>query len=213
MQQELIYNTKWDYLVILDACRYDLFREHIKNYLTGNLTKAITLANRTIDWFNLTFTRPLPVIYYSANANIRNQGSVFKVKEVWRDKDWLNPSLLTDIIISECPKKAIIHYVQPHISNLNFPDIQFKLYIKTVILRKLTPEKIKSEYIKNLNLVLKECVRLFSKFSSKQIIMTSDHGDMLGEDQLYFHEYSTDLYHPILREIPWFEVKGIVESR
>lgn len=60
-------------------------------------------------------------------------------------------------------------------------------------------------YIRNLKIVLKECAKLASRLPGSSVI-TSDHGELLGEDGLYGHE--TYFNHPILRIVPWFEIRS-----
>jgi len=213
-QDFLIYNSDWDYLVILDACRYDYFEEYYPRFLNGELIKAISKANRTKDWVEETFRKFMPAMYYTANPTINaiDHGDKFLgVKEIWRGR-WNNeletvmPVSVNEIIRDEKPCKAIIHYLQPHFSTANFPLQTFSLYNKTVYKENMSIEQLKHEYCKNLTLGLDGVKQLISE-TNKKIIVTSDHGEMLGEDQLFFHEYSTHLYHPILREVPWFLVK------
>jgi hypothetical protein len=63
-------------------------------------------------------------------------------------------------------------------------------------------------YRENLELVLDDVARLFDIFDGK-IVLTSDHGEMLGErggllpTRKYGHPPSIPA--PKLREVPWFE--------
>lgn len=66
-------------------------------------------------------------------------------------------------------------------------------------------ETLKESYKKNLQFALESVGRLVDKLDS-WIVVTSDHGEMLGEDNLYGHFKSSD--RPILREVPWLEVNS-----
>ncbi|KXB08440.1 hypothetical protein AKJ55_01030 [candidate division MSBL1 archaeon SCGC-AAA382M17] len=66
-------------------------------------------------------------------------------------------------------------------------------------------EKLKGFYRKNLEFALKECQKLSDRLPGK-IVITADHGELLGEDGKYSHPPT--LKHPILREVPWFEVSN-----
>lgn len=44
----------------------------------------------------------------------------------------------------------------------------------------------------------------FQKHLSGRIIITSDHGDLLGENRCYSHPPKTD--NPILLEVPWLVI-------
>ena len=43
MDRVEIVKEKWDYLIILDACRYDYFQDVYKKYLQGELFKKIKI--------------------------------------------------------------------------------------------------------------------------------------------------------------------------
>lgn len=57
-------------------------------------------------------------------------------------------------------------------------------------------------YRKNLEFALESVSKLVSKIEGKTIV-TSDHGDYLGEEGKYGHEVTGDIF---LREIPWMMV-------
>ncbi|MFX0138800.1 MAG: hypothetical protein ACFFDN_34485 [Candidatus Hodarchaeota archaeon] len=63
-------------------------------------------------------------------------------------------------------------------------------------------------YEENLKIVLENVSMLIKKsFSNKTIIITSDHGELLGENNYYGHP--SKIKHPVLNEVPWFRVQGI----
>lgn len=63
---------------------------------------------------------------------------------------------------------------------------------------------LRKAYEENLRLVLEEVVKVVEKLPG-EIIVTADHGEFLGERDLYSHlAWSND---PILREVPWLEVE------
>ncbi|MHC4789903.1 MAG: hypothetical protein ACYS8Y_00460, partial [Planctomycetota bacterium] len=128
-----IMHEQWDYLIVLDACRYDYFEQVWQKYLSGDLTKKISIGSGTKEWRNKSFTQYYDdVIYISANPYINSLAPVkgflaknyfFKIYDLWLD-DWNNqkgtvlPETVTkkaiDIIKANSSKRAIIHYIQPH---------------------------------------------------------------------------------------------------
>ncbi len=65
-------------------------------------------------------------------------------------------------------------------------------------------EKLREAYEENLRLALKEVAKVVESLPGK-IIVTADHGEFLGERDLYSHlSWSEDL---ILREVPWLEAE------
>ena len=124
----------WDYLIILDACRYDYFQKVYGNYLRGKLRKARSPASATSEWLKKTFTRRYnDVVYVSANPYINSRGVdvvgfdardyFHTIIDVW-DFGWneavgtvppeeVNAAAI-DAKLTHPDKRLIIHYLQPH---------------------------------------------------------------------------------------------------
>ncbi len=125
-----VMDEKWDYLIILDACRYDYFKK--LNDTPGNLEKKISRGSDTGNWKKRNFNKKYPnTVYVTANPQL----SKVKLKDdlgfvpfpyienVWDygwDEYWdtVPPKEVTRAAIKirkEYPeKRMIIHYVQPH---------------------------------------------------------------------------------------------------
>jgi len=58
-----IMEEEWDYLIILDACRYDYFSAFWKNYFDGELEKRVSLGSCMLEWCLKSFKGYYPVIY------------------------------------------------------------------------------------------------------------------------------------------------------
>jgi len=128
-----IIEQAWDYLIILDACRYDYFERLHGEYLDGKLEKRLSVGSSTNEWRDKSFPDYYDdIVYISANPQICAESAVYgytagrhfcEVHEVWRDRWDRNmgtvlPETLTDTaieIISGRPhRRFIIHYLQPH---------------------------------------------------------------------------------------------------
>lgn len=133
-QKFKILKEEWDYLIILDACRYDYFKSEYRKYLTGSLEKVYSVASETAEWLNKVFKgRYDNVVYVSANPYVNSKGvsvkgfdarkHFYKVIDVW---DWGWDKKLQTVHPREVNKAAliaaklyprkrlIIHYMQPH---------------------------------------------------------------------------------------------------
>ncbi len=66
----------------------------------------------------------------------------------------------------------------------------------------VTNEDIQRGYVDNLEIALKQ-IRRLARCVDCPVVITADHGEFLGEYGQYDHP---DVLHPILREVPWFEV-------
>jgi len=126
-------DENWDYLIILDACRYDYFAKTHGDYLVGHLSKRVSLGSSTPAWFLANFAKyHSDVIYVSGNPHINGKVPVkgidarknfSKIVNVW-DFGWDNvlgtvpPEAINHAAIETAEafpnKRLIIHYVQPH---------------------------------------------------------------------------------------------------
>ena len=125
-----VVEENWDYLIILDACRYDVFKE--LNTIPGKLEKKISLGSSTPEWLKKNFDGYYEdIVYVSANPRIshvefdgfKGTDHFYKVENVW-DYGWredlgtVPPEEVTKAAIrvkEKYPdKRLIIHYIQPH---------------------------------------------------------------------------------------------------
>lgn len=72
------------------------------------------------------------------------------------------------------------------------------------VLRDVGEEGLKDAYRENLVIVLESVSDLVDELEGKTVI-TSDHGELLGEAGYYGHSYVPD--HPKIRNVPWFVVE------
>lgn len=140
MARTNVIKEQWDYLIILDACRYDYFEQIYRKYIQGELAKKITAGTSTNEWRDNSFPDYYDdVVYISANPQFTRTSRVYgfvagehfhKVYEVWKDgwdkdKGTVLPETLTnaaiDIIRNTRGKRFIIHYLQPHTPYLTLP--------------------------------------------------------------------------------------------
>lgn len=64
--------------------------------------------------------------------------------------------------------------------------------------------RLKRAYQNNLKKVLVEVQTLVDRLPDK-VVITSDHGELLGEEEIYGHPKRAN--HFALREVPWLEVE------
>lgn len=208
-------NKEWDYLIILDACRYDKFKEITE--LSGKLDKKISKGSSTEEWLKRNFSEYYEdTIYVSSNPFIASNDVMgfnasdhfYKIEEVWKygwDEGFgtVFPNEVTKAAIridKKFPnKRKIIHYLQPHA-----PFIGATRLLRSEI-HSWTDPKVKKAWEDNLKLVLKEVKRLLKKIEGR-IIISSDHGDCFGY-LLSGHPWG--IYVKELVEIPWFSVYSL----
>jgi hypothetical protein len=74
MQAQNPAGEDWDYLVVLDACRFDFFERVHGEYLEGTLEKRRSPASSTPEWAAEAFPDEYDIAYVSANPFINGIG-------------------------------------------------------------------------------------------------------------------------------------------
>jgi hypothetical protein len=115
----------WDNLLILDACRYDVFAD--LSDLPGELTPRFSPASGTMEWLQKTIDghEYHDTVYVTANPRVnRYEEHFFEVVPAWRshwddDLKVTPPEAVADLTrraIDEYPDKRVVgHFMQPHI--------------------------------------------------------------------------------------------------
>jgi hypothetical protein len=134
-----LIEEKWDYLIVLDACRYDYFEQLHGDYVKGILTKRISPGSCTNEWRDVNFPdRYDDIVYISGNPQFSDKTSVYdyiagehfhKVYDVWRHS-WSRGTVLPEdmnkaaiqALAKHSGKRFIIHYMQPHAPYLPLGD-------------------------------------------------------------------------------------------
>lgn len=227
-----IMDQDWDNLIILDACRYDMFSE--LNEINGNLSAAISKGSSTIEFLQKNFQDEQynDTIYISANPQVQKHNIDIKFYDrvrLWethwddnlrtvRPSDVVNETLS---INQENPhKKLIIHFIQPHYPFIGKKGKQIEhktvtgdgiIYedrnrddVWTKLERgNLSKKLVWEAYLENLELTLPHVENLVNNLVGKSIV-TSDHGNALGRWGLYGHPGRK--YIEELVKVPWLVI-------
>lgn len=144
MQDQHFLESEWDYCLVLDACRYDVFSEVYDEYLDGTLEKRRSIGSSTPEWASRTFTGTHDLAYFSGNPFINDLGiplnelkwgascdyewtasdHIETVFDVWKsgwddDLGTVPPEGIADAFHSnqstvEQADRTVLHYMQPH---------------------------------------------------------------------------------------------------
>lgn len=227
------FDRDWDNLILLDACRYDLFRE--ENLIEGDLTSVRSNASSSPEFFekNVEGREFGDTVYYSANPHIDKYNSKFynlcRLWEVEWDEDTgtVLPSNAVDRVLQEKDqykdKRIVVHMMQPHRPFLGPESSDFEqagFSAKGVNIDKdeepevpfwwtrlerdeLSKEKVWKMYKETLQVALPHVKRLVDELSGKSVI-SADHGNVFGESGLYGHPSYRS--HEKLITVPWLEI-------
>lgn len=139
MDKVNVTKEKWDFLIVLDACRYDYFEELHDAYVQGDLKKLKSPGSCTNEWRDVNFPDLYDdIVYISGNPHFCEKTPVYdytagehfhKVYDVWRHS-WSRGTVLPEDInkatlqaLAKHPdKRFIIHYMQPHAPYLVLGD-------------------------------------------------------------------------------------------
>lgn len=205
-----IFAEDWDNLLVLDACRYDLFRD--RNTIEGDLQRRISRGSSTFDFLRGNFAgkRFPDTVYVTANPvpyHYRNEidAEFHDVVHIWREDGWhkelgtVLPETTTEYARRAADrypnKRLLVHYIQPHYPFLD-ADLEFDKghledpdtddpdpnFWRRRLLGDLdvSTETMWHAYADNLDAVLPHVADLLADLGGRSIV-TSDHGNVFGE--------------------------------
>ncbi len=124
-----VLDEYWNYLIILDACRYDVFANEIKSWnISGRLEKRISRGSNTPEFLLENFGNGYygDIIYVTANPFVSYylKGKFYKIIPVWKfgwdeSLKTVLPSTVYEATLKLLreygnKKRMIIHFMQPH---------------------------------------------------------------------------------------------------
>lgn len=228
------YDKDWDILIIIDACRFDLFQEFAPQHEMYDKFESIqsiySHASSSKEWLTKTFVEgPQDQIkntsLISANGFTNEIGQVNfdELEEVWRygihpEYHIVPPKPVTDAAVkcyrNTTSDRYVIHYNQPHAPFLHcagkYDSAKDELGATQNVWDGLEEgqydnTEVWEDYGKNLLLVLDHVNTLIEDFSGK-IVVSADHGNCLGEYGIYGHPSHCPV--PSVREVPWAITEG-----
>jgi hypothetical protein len=143
LPEQDVLGSDWDYLIVLDAARYDVFEEIYDEYLDGELTKVRSPGSATPEWAARTFTGDHDLTYLSANPFINSLGiplnelkwgassgyewtateHIDTIVDLWQEEWDDDLGAVTPQAVTAAARRTIedgydgrlvVHYLQPH---------------------------------------------------------------------------------------------------
>jgi hypothetical protein len=224
-----VIKADWDNLVVLDACRYDLF-ERVST-LPGELSAVESRGSSTREWLGANFGERdmLDTVYVTASPMFhRHQESIggrfHAVVDVWRDYGWdpefrtVLPETMTEAALEAAErypnKRLLVHYLQPHYpflgptgrANFDLDRLDFQWDEVATDTLGISRDVVVRAYEENLDVVLPSVERLLHSLGGKTVV-TADHGQALGERSfpVPMREYGhpPSIYTEALVKVPW----------
>jgi len=228
-----VFEEDWDLLVILDACRADLMREVADEYPFLSYGSTYSCAGYSGEWLEKNMQDAYAeeiaeTAYVTGNpfsARVLPDGeSRFAVfDEVWtyswdEEIGTIRPESVTDRAVHHARNsewdRMIVHYMQPHFPFIespvtgglaidDFSDGTSRTPWELLCDGEITREAVWNAYRENLQIVLEQVEVLLENVDAPKTIISADHGNALGEGNLYGH--SGYIPHPALIKVPWCE--------
>ncbi|MFC6765367.1 hypothetical protein [Natrinema soli] len=219
-----ILEQDWDNLIILDACRYDIFEKYADT-LPGNLSVVQSRAGTTEEFLRGNFQDAglNDTICLTTNAwyeKLRDDlNAGFHQLEY---REYNTPQKLADDALelekSHKDKRFIIHFLPPHTpyvgptADKHLPPYEDQHGILSDFYQNdVSEETIQKAYRENIERVLPEVKRLVGSFTGKTVV-TADHGELLGDriGPIPIREWGhyKNLYVSELIKVPWLVVES-----
>lgn len=230
-----VMDADWDILLILDACRYDIFEE--VSSLPGTLRRMASKGSESRQFMRRNFNgRKLhDTVYITANPHtetVIGDKTFHHIEKLYLDR-W-NEDMgvcLPEAVVEAAQdaeedfpnKRLIIHFMQPHapyigsygqtVEHNEAHDPRAEVRAVWTNIRygftDTTKEEVRTAYRENLEIVLEAVERLRSDLNGKTIV-SADHGELLG-DRLYpipvrGYGHPPGLRAPSLIHVPWLEL-------
>lgn len=201
-------NQDWDNLILLDACRYDLFEHHAD--LEGDLRPVKSRDAATPEFLRGNFDGGefLDTVYVTTNPMLYRHRDDLDVTfhdviDLWTGTTWddEHDTVLPEVVTAEAKridneypnKRLVVHYMQPH-----YPFIEAGTSFDKGHIGKDSPDELTTwmqvltgevdvdretlwnAYADNLRRALPH-VRELTDYLPGKTVVTSDHGNMFGE--------------------------------
>lgn len=219
-QAELLQRP-WNVLIVLDACRADIFRMH-----HSEAQPVLTMGAPTHAWLEclVAMFPDLHAPYLTANPVVSKEldelEHSFHVHHAWQtistDLGYMEAPLpgdftryIMDFVSAHGqPEKLIVHFLSPHFPFLapgELPKDEGQIDI-AVHGGWISPGQLYDAYRRNLYFAVR-AVRDLLRVLRGVCVITADHGEMLGENGRYgHHAVHGTLFDPGLSEVPWWEI-------
>ncbi|WP_336326819.1 hypothetical protein [Halovenus sp. HT40] len=230
-----LLSEDWDNCIILDACRFDTFRDlEPELSCSGTLSKVKSKGTRTVKFLERNFPDEYnDIVYVTVNPFVTTvlDDPFYKTEYVdATEKDKKAGAILPETVLnsalqanSDYPnKRLIIHFLQPHHPFVGATQIEREFEKSDSGIRKkarnpwrlfakgeLRETKLRNAYRDNLRKVFPAVEKLSEELVGKTIV-TSDHGESFGDPSksLPWRIYGHGGPRiSALVDVPWYELE------
>ena len=204
-----VMEENWDTLIVLDACRADLFEERADLGHFDSYQRATSGGSATLEWTTQNFADRSfgDTVYVAANPFTTRlaPSSFHELIEVWKESfnDECNTVLPRAVFNAALgahrtfpSKRIIVHFMQPHYPFVGSSNKYNGWHPDEILDEKehgeihtpwdalqaglVEKESLWEDYAENLDLVLEYTYKMMIELDGRTVV-TSDHGNALGE--------------------------------
>ena len=230
-----VFAEDWDNLLLLDAFRFDVFESTYEDYgLPGTLEHRISRGAATREFLrgNVGESDLHDTVYVTASPhyykNEENHGEFHDVIHVWQEEGESDahsqpPDVMTKYAYKAAErypdKRLFLHYVQPHypfLGETGQENFEYLGWVNHVGFGDTTGEDVSHEsvwkaYLENVDIVMPYVKELMEELEGLNVV-TSDHGQMLGDRQfpipLRDYGHPEGIYVDTLVKVPWLSYQN-----
>lgn len=228
-----VMGADWDNLVILDGCRYDLFREMVD---PPRLRPVTSGGSESWEFMRAYFQGRTfhDTVYVTSNPHVGwlDRGTFHAVVSLLED-GWdeeaatVRPETMTEraleVFETYGDKRLVVHYMQPHFpflgptgEDIDIPPSQsvgdsdetmntYNPWYR-VRLNGVPRSELVNAYRENFDVAWPHVLDLLDGLDGKTVV-TADHGNLIGETLFPVpvpgYGHPRGLHHPGLRRVPW----------
>jgi hypothetical protein len=195
----------------------------------GDVGELRSVGGHSREWMEHTFTEEYAdevaeTLYVNANTasdRVLDPDDFLHLDEVWRDGwDDEHRTILAETVTDRTislhrdldPERTIVHYMQPHTPFIPFPEVGSRQvtgpgiegeYGKHVpeLAEEYSREELWEFHMENLRYVLDSVAVLLSNVDAERVVLSSDHGQALGEEGVWGHPRGA--FVDTVRKVPW----------
>lgn len=205
-----VMEKSWDNLIVLDACRWDLFEKVVDTTKFDQYWTVDSLGSGTGEWTQQNFAGGSfgDTVYVTSNPHTSQIAgdSFHRLYECWRDNfdddsGTVHPEPVVEAartaIESHPNKRLVVHFMQPHHPFVRREETQYggwqrdyegsegdwkrPIHVWDALeMGLIDRETVWEAYADNLEYVMPHVERLVDELPGRSVI-TSDHGNFLGE--------------------------------
>jgi hypothetical protein len=228
-----IFAEEWDNLLLLDACRYDMFTEY--NTLPGRLESRESRGSSTPEFLkgNVAGRDLTDVVYVTANPQYHRNRDLFDatfhyIDNVWSSSGWddefrtVRPEVVTEAARRAAErfphKRLLVHYMQPHYPFIGETGRELVPGQNLNIWNEIAEQNISIDdsrlwdaFHENLEIALPAVRELMDSIDGRTVV-SSDHGQLMRERlfpiPLRHYGHPLGIHMEELVKVPWLVDDG-----